>query len=149
MNRIRTIIAAVLMLAVTACATVESVLNDNSLLAGVAAYKATTEIIERAEDPQARAKRILIYTEAAANIVDSAEPVTLQAVYEAVFESIAWDQIPPADRPLIEDLLSAIRDRLAEEVEQFAILTPETEVSLLHVISRIRSAAGFYANEVS
>ena len=122
------------------------VLQDNTLIAGVAAYTATNEIIERSEDPAGRAQRILLYTDAVSELVSADTPVSLDAVYDAIHGLIDWEQIPPVDRPLIEDLLQAVRDRLAQEIEQSIALDNETEVSLLHVIDRIRMAALFHSN---
>jgi hypothetical protein len=148
------VFALTLILMLTSCSSqgraiingVGEVLNDNSLLAGVAAYTATNEIIERSDDPQGRASRILAYTDAVIELVSDEQPVSLDGVYAAVHGLIDWQRIPPVDRPLIEDLLSAVRDRLAREIEQSIALSPETEVSLLHVVKRIRMAAEFHAH---
>ena len=122
-----------------------NLLGNHELIAGVAAAKATVEIIERAENQQARAARILIYTATAEELVDSSKPVTLQDVYQAVHDAINWEAIPPIDRMIVEDLLQAVRDSLAREAERFAILSPEAEVSVIHIIRRIRETASFYA----
>lgn len=133
-----------LLLAIPSC-TVMQALNDHTLIAGIAAYKATGEIIEAAEDTQARAQRIIRYADLAADLVDSSEPVSLEAVHVKMLEAIDWGAIPPADHRLIEDLLLAIRVKLEEEVTEYNVLTPESQITLLHIIKRIRSAAEYYA----
>ena len=148
MNQLKTRIIAIVMLALTSCAlptVIGDVLNDNSLLVGAFAYQATVEIIERAEDTQGRAGRILRYTDKATDLLGADEPVTIAALHQAIYVLIDWDSIPDIDEPLIKDLLTAIRNRLEQEVENVAGMTPETEVSLLHVVARIRSAADYYA----
>lgn len=138
------ILTALVLMALMACSTVTDVLNDNTLFAGIAAYKATSRIIERSDEPQARAQRIITYTEAATRLVDSDTPVTLEQLYQHV-HVLVMSQVPSIDRQPAEDMLDALRDQLAQEIDEFVTLTPETEVSLLHVISRIRSAAEHYA----
>lgn len=145
MTRLSNLLIAVALAQLIGCATaVSDLLNDNTLFAGIAAYKATSTIIEQYEDPQARARRIVGYAEAATNLVDSSTPVTLDGLYDHVYV-LVMAQVPEADRPMAEDILEALRYRLAVEIDEFVTLTPETEVSLLHVISRIRMAAEFYA----
>lgn len=131
-------------LALVGCSAVSSVLNDYTLIAGAVAYKATAELIELTDDRSARATRILRYTDAAMEVVDSSQEVTLDALYQTVYDMIDWDRIPRQDHVLVNDLLIAVRDRLAEEVDEVTTLTPETEVSLVHIINRIRSAAIYY-----
>lgn len=133
------------MLALTSCQAVQDVLNDNTLLTGVAAYEATEWIIEAAEDPEARARRILAYTEAAVEIVDSSTPTTLASLHTYI-SGLVMAQVPEIDRQPAQDMLDALRVRLAIEIDEYASLTPETEVSLLHVIQRIRIAAEHHVN---
>lgn len=145
MNLIERSFAAALLLFLVGCGTaVSDLLNDNTLFAGVAAYKATTEIIERADDPQGRANRILTYTESAMALVDSDLPVTLNTLYIHV-HGLVMGNVPDVDRQPVEDILDALRESLAREIDEFVTLTPNTEVGLRHVITRIRMAAQFYA----
>lgn len=136
---------SILFAAVLSSCAITDALNDHTLIAGIVAYKATAEVIELADDRQARAERILKYTDAALRLIDADTPVTLDSVYEAIHAAIDWDVIPPIDRPLVEDLLAAVRDKLAEEINQYQILEPGDEVGLEHVIVRIRSAAHHYS----
>lgn len=138
---------AVLALALVGCSTFQAVgeaLTDNELIAGVIAYKATSELIQESDDPQGRAERIILYTDAVMDILDNDSRGTLDTVYQSVYELIDWESIPEVDHRLIEDLLIAVRDKLAEEAEDFAILTPETRVSLQHIVARIRDAADYH-----
>lgn len=135
---------SILLLALLAgCATVTTVLNDHTLLAGVAAYKATTFAIEESSDPVARANRILRYTDTAAEIIDSEAPTTLDSLHEYI-SGLVMAEVPPIDQVPAQDLLESLRVALAREIDEFAVLTPETEVSVLHIIVRIRAAAEYY-----
>lgn len=135
---------ALVALQLASCAAVQEVLNDNTLLAGVAAYKATQAMLDRSSEPQARAQRILDYTDDVVEFLGDEHDVTIDLLYEYV-HGLVMAQVPDVDRQPVEDLLIALRDRLAEEIGELQVLTPETEVSVLHVIQRIRYAAQLYA----
>jgi hypothetical protein len=138
------IAATLIALHLAGCAVVQDVLNDNTLLAGVAAYKATQAMLEQSGDPQARAKRILDYTDEVVGFLGDEEDVTINLLHDFV-HGLVMAQVPEVDRQPAEDMLLALRERLAEEIGEFEVLTPETQVSVLHVIERIRMAAELYA----
>lgn len=120
-------------------------LSDNTLIAGVAAFSGTQYIIELAEDPQARAERIIGYVDLALAMVDSDEQVTLPQLKQAVLDAILWESIPPADQGEVRDLVDEIERRIAAEIEERAVLSPEAEMGLEHILRRVRMAAEQYA----
>lgn len=141
----RQLIVITLSLLMLSCAALSDFANENTRIAGALAYSATVELIERSDNPGERAARILEYTDSAITIIEADESVTVTVLHQAICVLIDWDAIPPVDRPLVNDLLLAVRDKIAEKIDQGEELTPETEVSLLQIIGRIRMAAEFHA----
>lgn len=131
-------------LALLSCAT-PGTQSDSTLLAGVIVYKATAELIERADDQADRAGRVLRHTETIEALLDADEPISIALLHQAIHIAIDWESIPPIDRPLVEALIEVIRARLEQETSGAQLLTPGTVVNLRHILTRIRSAAHFYS----
>jgi hypothetical protein len=138
------LIALLLTSLLAACSAVSVLVSENNLIVGVVAYKATSELIERADDKAARAERIIKYTEIASSLVDSSQPVSINTLADTLIDSINWDLIPPQDHALINSLISDLRHRLAREIQEYVILSAADEVSIEYIIDRMREAALYY-----
>ncbi len=152
-------LVALVLVLLPSCAALDAgvaMISDHTLIAGVVAHKATGEIIERAsssdhselfnsELKRARARRIICYAELAADLVDGSTSVSLNSLHQSLLEHIDWGAIPPADHQLVEDLLLKVKEQLEKEIVEYNVLTPESQITLMHIIERIKNAAEFYA----
>lgn len=124
----------------SSCAVVD-VIEDNTMVSGLVAYQASRELIEAADEPMERARRVILYTEAALRLVDADQTVTIDALYDEIYQLIDWNAIPPQDRFIVEDLLVLVRARISEEINRNVAMSAEQAIALRHVIERIRIAA--------
>ncbi|MEQ8409114.1 MAG: hypothetical protein RKH07_12645 [Gammaproteobacteria bacterium] len=146
MRQLIVTLMSIMMFALTACASNGgTALSNNSLLGGIAVYKATEFVITQSSDPQARAERITVYCDIAEELITSDQVVTLDYLYERLVNAIEGE-LPPPDVPLAMLTLSEFRDRLTLEIAKDQALSPATEVALMYMVERIRYAAEYYSD---
>lgn len=129
-------VAAVLGLALAfaGCSFLQSIEPDTKQLA---VQYATLKVIDGDSD---RAARVVDLVQEGRQYVESGASVTVAALYEGVRDRIDWQSLDPADRILIEAILTRARERLREEIG-VGLLDPDQQVKVLTVLDWIEAAA--------
>lgn len=115
---------------------------ERSLAAQLVVRQATLRYIEAADQPADRAAavhaavgRVLAYAEA--------DETTLAALEASARALVPWDELSPADRDLLDVLITAISARLAERIGEGA-LDPDDRVAVAEVLRWVQAAASLY-----
>lgn len=136
------VILAMLALAVvlTGCSFLQSLEPDTRQLAvQYATYKAI-------DGDLAKAARAVELVQEGRQYVQADSSVSVAALYEGVRDRINWQSLDPADRLLLEAILTQARDRLQSEIGA-GLLDPDQKLQVLTVLDWIEAAASGYASQ--
>ena len=144
MKQVSLLFTALVML--NACAFMErvgSVVTDNEVTAYLVISQATARFVGKAEDPQARAQKVLDITAQIEAQIDENPTTTIEYIKNLVLDSVDLDQLEPSDKLLLIDLMVIAEKQLLQSAEN-GELTEETKVALKSVLSAARSGAAVY-----
>jgi hypothetical protein len=112
-----------------------SILDNHQASAKLAIQYATLKYVD---GDQAKGDRVLAVVANAREL--SATATTLDALHEAVRQSISWDKLDDADKLLASNLLDMIRDELQARFDS-DLLEPEQVVAVHRVLDWVEEAA--------
>lgn len=141
---IKLLTATLLAIALAGCSTLGDGDTRNDLAAAIAIKYATLKVIEQADEPTAKASRVIDIASQARQMVDSGTVTLIPALELAVRERIDWQDLSPADTLLADALITAVRMELEARVEGGS-LSGESVLALAVVLDNIVEAARLYA----
>lgn len=132
--------AIVVVFALAGCSVLQSLEPDTKQLA---VQYATLKAVDG--DP-AKAARVVDLVREGRQYVTADASVSVAALYDGVRDRINWQSLDPADRILIEAILTRARDRLQDEIG-VGLLDPDQRLQVLTVLDWIEAAASGYTSE--
>lgn len=126
-----------LALLVSGCSFLQSIEPDTKQLA---VQYATLKVIDGDAD---KAARVVELVQEGRDYVQSDASVSVAALYEGVRDRINWQSLDPADRILVEAILTRARERLRDEIG-VGLLDPDQQLKVLTVLDWIEAAASGY-----
>lgn len=129
-----------LFLFVSGCAAINYVSESESVMR-VTTSQATMRVIERADDTEDRADRILELVSDIEESVSDEDEVSLDFLFDRVKERIDWDELSRANESLIEAVLLEAETRLEERIEESNALSKEDRVKINTFLSWIKDTA--------
>lgn len=129
-----------LFLFVSGCAAINYVSESESVMR-VTTSQATMRVIERADDTEDRADRILELVSDIEESVSDEDEVSLDFLFDRVKERIDWNELSRANESLIEAVLLEAETRLEERIEESNALSKEDRVKINTFLSWIKDTA--------
>lgn len=125
------------------CSVVNYVSESKSIMQ-VTTNQATMRVIERADNEESRADRILALVSDIESSVRDEDEVSLDFLFDRVEERIDWDELSHASESLIKAVLLEAETRLEERIEESDALSSEDRVKIKTFLSWIKNAAESY-----
>lgn len=129
------LVTVILALALTGCSVLSTVAEDRNQLA---VQYATLKVME---SDSVDGDRLVELVTQAREYVDTGESVAVSTLAAAARERLAESGLSPADKILIDAILTRAQARLEAEIGE-GLLTGEQRVQLLTVLGWIEAAAG-------
>ena len=115
---------------------------ERTLAAQLVVRQATLRYIEAAPVPAARAAAVHAVVGRVLAVAE-ADETTLSALEVSARALVPWDALSPADRDLLDLLITAISQRLTERIGE-GVLDPEDRVAVIEVLHWVQAAASLY-----
>ena len=106
-------------LAICGCTTFEKRIESGDPLLVLATGRAVDALIQKADDPKARAERVLRYTSIIKDAIDSDELTTFSELRDLLVAEIPTNKLLPGEYDLVvalvDDVISTVRQKAQDE----------------------------------
>lgn len=113
---------------------------ERALVAQLVVRQATLRFIEAAPVPAVRAAAVSAVVGRVLEYAEGNPDTSLAALEAAARALVPWDDLPLADRDLLDVLITVISQRLAERIDEGA-LDPEDRIAVAQVLRWVQAAA--------
>lgn len=132
------------------CSAIETIADytsDNPVLASTATRLAVGRYIAAGatiEEENQRAAEVVKRVNKALTYLDGAPASPPGALLEVLKKSVAWDELTPADRLLVLDVMALVQYEIEKNAASDPVLTAETRLTLRDLLATAARAAKFY-----
>lgn len=144
------LVTVFLCLPITSCSTIESLgdyINENPVFASIAARQAVGRYISAADTPEAEAQRASDVQNRITKVmayVDGNPSGSVDGLLAVIDTAIDWDELVPADRMLVTDIVTLIEGELRQYDNQTPEISDTTKIAVRALLKVAVSAAEYY-----